>query len=212
MPDALLALMIVIIVVIIVVTMVSGIRIILPYEQGLLIVLGSFRRVLNPGMNWVQPFISRVVKIDLRTQVVEIPRQEGITKDEIQVVMDAILYLRVVDPKKAFFEITNYRVATMALAQTTLRFVLMDTDVDGIVKDRKDFCDRVKEKLSDDVVRWGVKVEAFEVRDLDVAFDMKEGSRGIVKHLERLVKDLDDMEERAKRLKKALEEEMAKGR
>lgn len=95
----------------------SGIRIIRPYEQGIYMRLGKFIRILNSGFNYVTPLISEVVKLDLRTQVLDVPRQEVITKDNSPTNVDAIIYIKIIDPEKAFFEITNYRVATIALAQ-----------------------------------------------------------------------------------------------
>ncbi|MDP2846360.1 MAG: SPFH domain-containing protein, partial [Candidatus Methanoperedens sp.] len=103
---------------------ISGVAIIQPYEQALWIVLGQYKKRLNPGFNWVYPLISDVVRLDLRTQVLDVPRQEVITKDNSPTNVDAIVYIRVVDPEKAYFEVVNYHVAVLSLAQTTLRSVV----------------------------------------------------------------------------------------
>jgi regulator of protease activity HflC (stomatin/prohibitin superfamily) len=84
------------------------IRIVQPYQQGLYIMLGNYKRVLNPGVNFVAPLVSQVIKIDLRTQVLDVPRQEVITKDNSPTNVDAIIYIKVIDPVKSFFEVTDY--------------------------------------------------------------------------------------------------------
>ena len=96
----------------------KGVVIIQPYEQALQIRLGQYIGRLNPGFRWVIPFITEVIKVDLRTQVMDVPQQEVITKDNSPTNVDAIVYVRVVDPEKSVFEVSNYKMATVALAQT----------------------------------------------------------------------------------------------
>ena len=145
----------------------TGIRIVQPYEQGLWIVLGKFKGKRNPGFNWVYPLISTFVKMDLRTQVLDVPRQEVITKDNSPTNVDAILYLRVVTPEKAFFEVTNYRQATLGLAQTTLRSLIGDMDLDEVLYNRDAINTRLRDILDDATTNWGVKVEAVEIREVE---------------------------------------------
>jgi regulator of protease activity HflC (stomatin/prohibitin superfamily) len=145
----------------------GGIRIVQPYEQGLVIVLGSFKRILNPGFNWVIPWVTQVIKMDLRTQVFDVPRQEVITKDNSPTNVDAIIYIKVIDPKRAFFEITNYRVATIALAQTTLRARIGDMELDQILYDRHTINTLLRDDLDKATDPWGVKVESVEIREVD---------------------------------------------
>jgi regulator of protease activity HflC (stomatin/prohibitin superfamily) len=120
-----------------VVIMANGIRIIRPYEQGVYMRLGRFIRILNSGFNYVTPIISEVVKIDLRTQVLDVPRQEVITKDNSPTNVDAIIYSKVIDPSKAYFQVQNYRQATVYLAQTTLRSIIGDMELDEILSNRE---------------------------------------------------------------------------
>ena len=150
-----------------IVTALTGIRIIQPYEQGLWIVLGKYRGKKNPGFNWVYPLISQVVKLDLRTQVLDVPRQEVITKDNSPTNVDAVIYLRVVTPEKAFFEVTNYRHATIALAQTTLRSIVGDMDLDEILYNRDRINHRLRDILDEATTAWGVRVESVEIREVD---------------------------------------------
>ena len=103
-----------------------------PYQQGIVTRLGSYRRIINPGFNVVSP-LSVVLKIDLRTQVLEVPRQEVITKDNSPTNVDAIIYIKVVDAPKAIFQVQDYHVATVALAQTTLRSIIGDMELDEVL-------------------------------------------------------------------------------
>ena len=146
----------------------SSIRIINPWEQGLYIRLGSYvRPKLNPGLRLVTPLVSQVIKMDLRTQVFDVPRQEVITKDNSPTNVDAIIYIKIIDPEKAFFEITNYRVATIALAQTTLRSTIGDMELDEVLYNRHTINLRLRDVLDEATDAWGVKVEAVEIREVD---------------------------------------------
>ena len=167
MADPIFAVLAVLIVVAFLVLALSGIRIVQPWEQGLWIVLGKFRGKLNPGFNWVYPLVSQVVKLDLRTQVLEVPRQEVITKDNSPTNVDAIVYLRVLTPDKAFFEVTDYRHATIALAQTTLRSIIGDMDLDEVLYNRERINTRLRDILDEATSNWGVKVESVEIREVD---------------------------------------------
>ena len=147
--------------------LVSAMKIIQPYQQGLLIVLGSFKRVLNPGVNFVPPLVSNVVRIDLRTQVLDVPRQEVITKDNSPTNVDAIIYIKVIDPKKSYFEVTDYRIATIALAQTTLRSIIGDMELDEILYNRDKINLHLRDVLDEATDKWGVRVDAVEIREVD---------------------------------------------
>ncbi len=137
-----------------------------PYQQGIVIYLGSYKRTLNPGFNTVSP-ISSVMKIDLRTQVLEVPRQEVITKDNSPTNVDAIIYIKVVDSPKALFQVQDYHVATVALAQTTLRSVIGDMELDEILYNRERINTRLRDILDEATDRWGVRVEAVEIKEVD---------------------------------------------
>src|SRR5659263_131130 len=146
---------------------ISGVAIIQPYEQALWIVLGQYKKRLNPGFNWVYPLISDVIRLDLRTQVLDVPRQEVITKDNSPTNVDAIVYIRVVDPGKAYFEVVNYHVAVLSLAQTTLRSVVGDMELDEILYNRDFINTKLRDILDHSTDSWGVKVEAVEIREVD---------------------------------------------
>ena len=157
----------ILVIVFVVVILGSAIRIIQPWEQGLLVVLGRYKRPLHSGYNFVPPMISNVIKVDLRTQVLDVPRQEVITKDNSPTNVDAIIYIKVIDPKKAIFEVTDYRMATIALAQTTLRSLIGDMELDEVLYNRDRINVHLRDTLDDATDRWGVKVEAVEIREVD---------------------------------------------
>ena len=130
-------LIVIFLILVIVAIFAKGVVIVQPYEQGLQIRLGQYVGRMNPGFRWIVPFVSDVTKLDLRTQVMEVPKQEVITKDNSPTNVDAIVYIRVIDPEKAFFEVSNYRLATIALAQTTLRGVIGDMELDEVLYNRE---------------------------------------------------------------------------
>lgn len=165
--DLLFVLITLFVIAVIIFILVSGVRIIQPYQQGLWILLGQYRGRLNPGFNWVIPLVSNVIKLDLRTQVLEIPKQEVITKDNSPTNVDAIIYIKVVDPEKAYFEVTNYRMATIALAQTTLRSVIGDMELDEVLYNRDLINSKLRDILDKATDAWGVRVEAVEIREVD---------------------------------------------
>lgn len=145
----------------------SGVKIVQPYEQAIYMRLGRFVRVLGSGFHFVTPMVNRVVRIDLRTQVLDVPRQEVITKDNSPTNIDAIIYIKVIDPKKAYFEVQNYRVATVYLAQTTLRSRIGYMVLDEVLSNREQINIALRDVLDGETDKWGVKVEAVEIREVD---------------------------------------------
>ena len=137
-----------------------------PYQQGIVTLLGSYKRMINPGFNMVSP-LSQVLKIDLRTQVLEVPRQEVITKDNSPTNVDAIIYIKVVDAPKAIFQVQDYHVATVALAQTTLRSIIGDMELDEILYNRERINTRLRDILDEATDKWGVRVDAVEIKEVD---------------------------------------------
>lgn len=152
----------------------SGVKIVQPYEQGIYMRLGKFVRVLNQGLNFVCPLINEVVKLDLRTEVLDVPKQEVITKDNSPVGVDAIIYIKVTDPKSAFFEVTDYRLATVNLAQTTLRSIIGEMELDQILSSRERINASLRDILDENTDKWGVKIEAVEIKEVDPARKVKD--------------------------------------
>ncbi|HJJ28042.1 MAG TPA: SPFH domain-containing protein [Methanocorpusculum sp.] len=145
----------------------KGVVIVQPYQKGLAIRLGTYTGQLNPGFKWVVPFITTVVKLDLRTQVIDVPSQEVITKDNSPTDVDAIIYVRVMDPERAYFEVSNYRQATVALAQTSLRGIIGDMELDEVLYNRDMINRRLRDILDKETDQWGVKIERVEIKEVN---------------------------------------------
>ena len=145
----------------------KGVVIVQPYEQGLQIRLGQYVGRMNPGFRWIVPFVSAAIKLDLRTTVIDIPSQEVITKDNSPTNVDAIIYIRVIDPEKAYFEVSNYRLATVALAQTSLRGIIGDMELDEVLYNRDVINTKLRDILDRETDQWGVKVERVEIKEVD---------------------------------------------
>ena len=148
------------------IVLIRSLRSIQPYQQGVVTVFGSYKRLINPGLNVVWP-VATVVPMDLRTQVLEVPRQEVITKDNSPTNVDAIIYIKVVDAPKAIFQVQDYHVATVALAQTTLRSIIGDMELDEVLYNRERINTRLRDILDEATDRWGVRVEAVEIKEVD---------------------------------------------
>lgn len=160
-------LIVIFLILVIVAIFAKGVVIVQPYEQGLQIRLGQYVGRMNPGFRWIVPFISDVIKLDLRTQVMEVPSQEVITKDNSPTNVDAIVYVRVIDPEKAYFEVSNYRLATVALAQTSLRGIIGDMELDEVLYNRDVINTKLRDILDRETDQWGVKVERVEIKEVD---------------------------------------------
>jgi regulator of protease activity HflC (stomatin/prohibitin superfamily) len=154
-------------IIVIIVIFAQGVVIVQPYQQGLQIRLGQYIGRMNPGFRWVVPLITVVEKLDLRTEVMDVPSQEVITKDNSPTNVDAIVYIRVIDPEKAFFEVMNYRSATVALAQTSLRGIIGDMELDEVLYNRDVINARLRDILDRETDAWGVKVERVEIKEVD---------------------------------------------
>ena len=122
-----------------------GIRIINQYERGVVQRLGKFRKTLGPGLHIIIPYIDKISKVDVRTTPMDVPKQEVITKDNVTVNVDAVVYFRVIDAKKAVFETTNYAYATSTFAQTALRDVTGNFDLDELLSKRDKISSQIKE-------------------------------------------------------------------
>ena len=143
------------------------------YEKKALTIFGEYRGLLEPGIRFVPPFVSRTYTFDMRTQTLDVPRQEAITRDNSPVRADAVVYIRVMDAKKAFLEVTNYKIAVMNLAQTTLRAVLGDMELDQTLSKRGVINTRIREELDKPTDAWGIRVESVEVREVSPSAEVQ---------------------------------------
>ncbi|MFB6074258.1 MAG: SPFH domain-containing protein [Haloarculaceae archaeon] len=152
----------------------SSVVIVQPYEQGAYTVLGSYRGLLDQGIHFVYPFVSDVTRFDLRTQTLDVPRQEAITRDNSPVTADAVVYIKVMNAKKAFLEVDNYERAVSNLAQTTLRAVLGDMELDDTLNKRQEINAKIRRELDEPTDEWGIRVESVEVREVNPSQDVQQ--------------------------------------
>jgi regulator of protease activity HflC (stomatin/prohibitin superfamily) len=157
-----------------VVTVYSAVEIVEAYEKEALTVFGEFRRLLEPGIHFIPPFVSRTYAFDMRTQTMDVPQQEAITRDNSPVTADAVVYIRVMDAERAFLEVEEYKRAVSNLAQTTLRAVLGDMELDDTLSRREMINARIREELDEPTDEWGIRVESVEVREVTPARGVKD--------------------------------------
>ncbi|MFC6717142.1 SPFH domain-containing protein [Natrialbaceae archaeon GCM10025810] len=159
--------------IVVVVALLSAIEIVNAYEKRALTVFGEYRKLLQPGINIVPPFVSRTYRFDMRTQTLDVPRQEAITRDNSPVTADAVVYIKVMDAKKAFLEVDDYKRAVSNLAQTTLRAVIGDMELDDTLSKREEINARIRTELDEPTDEWGIRVESVEVREVNPSKDVQ---------------------------------------
>jgi regulator of protease activity HflC (stomatin/prohibitin superfamily) len=160
------------IVVLLVVLIVSAVRILREYERGVVFTLGRFWKVKGPGLVLLLPGIQQMVKVDLRTMVLEVPTQDVISHDNVSVRVSAVIYLRVIDPEKAIIQVEQYLNATSQLAQTTLRSVLGKHDLDDMLSNREKLNIDIQQALDVQTMSWGIKVSNVEIKQVDLTESM----------------------------------------
>jgi len=152
---------------------IPGVRIINQYERGVVQRLGRFRKILDPGLHVIIPYIDTMRNVDVRTTPMDVPKQEVITKDNVTVNVDAVVYFRVIDAKKAVFETTNYAYATSTFAQTALRDVTGDFDLDELLSKRNEISSKIKEIVDAQADKWGIDIESVKLQNIELPSDMK---------------------------------------
>ncbi|MDH3211225.1 MAG: slipin family protein [Myxococcales bacterium] len=150
-----------------------GIRIITEYERGVVFRLGRFTGVKTAGLKWIIPGVDRMVRIGLREIVMDVPPQEVITRDNVSVKVNAVLYFRVLHPEKAVIQVENYLYGTSQLAQTTLRSVCGQGELDDLLAERESVNQKLQQIIDDQTEPWGVKVRAVEVKQIDLPQEMQ---------------------------------------
>jgi regulator of protease activity HflC (stomatin/prohibitin superfamily) len=151
---------------------VSSLRILREYERGVVFQLGRFWKVKGPGLVIIIPGVQQMVRIDLRTKVHEVAPQDVISRDNVSIKVDAVLYFRVVDPQKAFIQVEDFYSATSKLAQTTLRSVLGKHDLDEMLSERDKINTDIQAILDGQTEAWGIKVSVVEIRNIELTEDM----------------------------------------
>jgi regulator of protease activity HflC (stomatin/prohibitin superfamily) len=149
-----------------------SVKILREYERAVVFTLGRFQKVKGPGLVLLVPFIQEMVRVDLRIQVIEIPSQDVISRDNVSMKVDAVLYFNVADPERAIIQVQDYLPATNMLAQTTLRAVLGQHELDEMLSERKKLSTDVQSMLDTQTEIWGIKVSNVEIRTVELTDNM----------------------------------------
>ncbi len=150
----------------------ASVRILREYERGVVFQLGRFWKVKGPGLIILIPGIQQMVRVDLRTVVMDVPEQDVITRDNVSVKVNAVVYARVVDPQLAIIQVENYMVATSQLAQTTLRAILGKHELDQLLSEREKINQDLQQVLDVQTDAWGIKVSNVEIKHVDLNENM----------------------------------------
>lgn len=153
--------------------LVSGVKIIREYERGVILRLGRLVAARGPGVIYVIPFIEQMYRMDLRTITLDVPSQDVITRDNVSVKVSAVLYFRVIDPSLAVVEVQNFLYATSQLAQTTLRSVCGQAQLDELLAEREKLNERLQEIIDTNTAPWGIKVMLVEIKHIDLPTEMQ---------------------------------------
>ena len=158
--------------VVILVMAASSIKILREYERAVVFRLGRFQAVRGPGLLFIFPFVQQIVRVDLRTVVLQVPSQDVISRDNVSLKVDAILYFRVVDAQKAIIQVEDFLAATNMLAQTTLRSVLGEHELDEMLAKRNELNAAIQSTLDVQTESWGIKVISVEIREVTLTENM----------------------------------------
>ncbi len=151
----------------------SAIKVVQEYERGVIFRLGRFVGAKGPGLFFIIPFIDRMMKVDLRTVTLDVPSQEAISRDNVTVKVNAVVYFRVMDPGKAIIQVEDYRRATWQIAQTTLRNVIGQSELDELLAHREKVNDQLQQIIDEQTEPWGIKVSVVEVKDVELPQTMQ---------------------------------------
>lgn len=157
----------------IILVLLSGIKIINQYERGVILTLGRYTGTLGPGLKIVIPIIQRIIRVDMRITTIDIPKQEVITKDNVPVGINAVVYVQVENPEAAVLKIQDYYYAVMQYAQTALRDVVGGVELDAVLTEREKIADQIKQIVDKETAEWGVNVTAIKMQDIELPQDMK---------------------------------------
>lgn len=163
----------IIILVIISVILLSSVKQINQYERGVLFTIGKYTKILNPGWRIVLPIIHSYKKVDIRTKAVDVPEQDAITKDNVSVRINAVIYYKIFDASKAILEVENFYYAVSQLAQTTMRNLVGSVSLDELLSEREKISTEICKIIDEATDPWGIKVENVELKDISLPEEMK---------------------------------------
>jgi regulator of protease activity HflC (stomatin/prohibitin superfamily) len=151
----------------------ASIKIVYQYEAGVVFRLGRLEKTRGPGIRFIIPFLDRMRKIDTRTITMDVPSQEAITRDNVTLKVNAVVYFRVMHPEAAVVEVYDYRLATYQIAQTTLRSVLGQSELDDLLAHRDKINQQLQQIIDEETEPWGIKVSVVEVKDVELPSTMQ---------------------------------------
>jgi len=160
-------------IVIFVLIIIPGFRIVMQYEKGIVFTLGRYTSTRDPGLRWIVPFIQNMAKIDMRIMTVDVPKQEVMTKDNIPVNINAVVYFKVKNPENAVIEISDYVFAVIQQSQSALKDVIGTNDLDTTLSERKRIGEEIKQIVDSATDKWGIDIEAINVQEIELPEDMK---------------------------------------
>jgi len=161
------------IIVIAVIFILSGLKVVNQYQRGVVLTLGKYTGTKQPGLRFVIPIFQRMIRVDVRSTPIDIPKQEVITRDNVTANVDAVVYFRVLDAPKAVLETTNYVYATSQFAQAALRDVTGNFELDEILSKREEISEKIKEIVDAQTSQWGIDVENVKMQNIELPIDMK---------------------------------------
>lgn len=161
------------IVIAVIIFFLSGIKVVKQYERGVVLTLGKFTGIREPGLRLVVPVFQQLTRVDVRSTPIDVSKQEVITRDNVTVSVDAVVYLRAVKPDRAVLEITNYIYGTSQFAQAALRDVIGNADLDDVLTKRDEMSRQIKEIVDTQTDQWGIDVEAVKIQNIELGQDMK---------------------------------------
>jgi len=161
------------VIIVIIICIFSGLRIVNQYERGVVLTLGKYSGIYQPGLRVIIPIFQRMIRVDVRTNTIDIPKQEVITKDNVTVNVDAVVYFRVADSEKAILEVANYIYASSQFAQAALRDVTGNVELDSLLGKRDEVSAQIKEIVDAQTEKWGIDIESVKIQNIELPQDMK---------------------------------------
>lgn len=162
-----------IVIIAVIVFILGGIKVVNQYERGVVLTLGRFTGVREPGLRIVVPIFQKIIRVDVRSTPIDVPKQEVITKDNVTAGVDAVVYFRVLEAPKAVLETTNYVYATSQFAQAALRDITGNFELDELLSKREEISEKIKEIVDAQTSQWGIDVEAVKIQNIELPSDMK---------------------------------------
>lgn len=161
------------IIIVVVIFILSGLKVVNQYQRGVILTLGKYTGLKQPGLRIVIPIFQKMIRVDVRSTPIDIPKQEVITRDNVTANVDAVVYFRVLDAPKAVLETTNYVYATSQFAQAALRDVTGNFELDEILSKREEISEKIKEIVDAQTSQWGIDVENVKMQNIELPIDMK---------------------------------------